>query len=78
MDEVLSFSSFLLAGGVPVRLLAVLSSPPRTRLPPGPRFRRPLLLRDPNMLDGPNDMGCVCVRPVLSRRRSSLPTLLDV
>ena len=76
IDEAASLSSFLPAGGVPVRLLAPLSSLPRTRLPPGPRLRR-LLLRDPSMLDGPNDMGWLVFRAVRRRRRSSLPTLLD-
>lgn len=83
IDEEASLSSFLPVGGVPVRLLAALSSLPRTKLPPGPpgppgpRFRRPLLLREPSMLDGPNDGGWLVVRAVRRRRRSSLPTLLD-
>jgi hypothetical protein len=78
IDDDASFSSFLPAGGVPVRLLAALSSLPRTRLPPGPRFLRPLLLRDPSMLDGPNEIGGWLVfRLVRNRRRSSLPTLLE-
>lgn len=76
-EDTASFSSFFPAGGVPVRLLAPLSSPPRTRLPPGPRFLRPLLLREPNMLDGPKEAGWLSVRDVLRRRRSSLPTLLE-
>lgn len=76
IEEAASLSSFLPAGGVPVRLLAALSSLPRTRLPPGPRFRR-LLLREPSMLEGPNDMGWLADRPVRRRRRSSLPTLLE-
>jgi len=75
-EDVGSLSSFLPAGGVPVRLLAPLSSPPRTRLPPGPKFLRPLLLREPNMLEGPKDMGWT-VRAFLRRRRSSVPTLLE-
>lgn len=76
IDDAASLSSFF-TGGVPVRLLAALSSLPRTRLPPGPRFLRPLLLREPSMLDGPNDMGWLVFRLVLNRRRSSVPTLLE-
>jgi len=60
-----------------VRLLAPLSSLPRTKLPPGPRFLRPLLLREPNMLEGPKDGGWLVLLVLLRRRRSSLPTLLD-
>lgn len=70
-------SSFLLPVGVPVRLLAALSSLPRTRLPPGPRFLRPLLVREPRRLEGPNDMGWLVLRVARRRRRSSLPTLLE-
>lgn len=76
IDDAASLSSFF-AGGVPVRLLAALSSLPRTRFPPGPRFLRPLLLRDPSMLDGPNETGWLVFLLVLNRRRSSLPTLLE-
>jgi hypothetical protein len=77
IDAEASLSSFFPAVGVPERLLAALSSLPRTKLPPGPRFLRPLLLRDPSMLDGPKDIGWVLLRVVRRRRRSSLPTLLD-
>lgn len=76
IDEEVSLSSFLEVG-VPFRLLAALSSLPRTKLPPGPRFFRPLLLREPSMLEGPNDMGWLVLRVVRRRRRSSLPTLLE-
>jgi hypothetical protein len=59
IEDAASLSSFLSfpAGGVPVRLLVPLSSPPRTRLPPGPRVFRLLLREPPNMLEGPKDMG---------------------
>lgn len=79
IEDAASLSSFLSfpAGGVPVRLLAPLSSLPRTKLPPGPRFLRPLLLREPNMLEGPKDGGWLVLLVLLRRRRSSLPTLLD-
>lgn len=60
-----------------MRLLAALSSLPRTKLPPGPRFLRPLLLREPSRLDGPKDTGWLVLRVVRNRRRSSLPTLLE-
>lgn len=75
-DEAGSLSSFF-GVDAPLRLLAALSSLPRTRFPPGPRFLRPLLLREPSMLDGPKDIGCVVFRLVRRRRRSSVPTLLE-
>ena len=80
VEDAASLSSFLSLppGGVPVRLLAPLSSPPRTKLPPGPILLRPLLLlREPNMLEGPKDIGGLVFLVVFSRRRSSVPTLLD-
>jgi len=75
------FSLSFPAGGVPVRLLALLSSP-RLSSPPGPRPRRPLLVRPPSRLGGPNDpvpvlLGLRAFR-VPSLRRSSVPTRLEL
>ena len=63
-------------GGVPVREEAPESSGPRLSEPPGPR-RRPLLLREPNIMEvGPSVTFELEARfaPPFKRRRSSMPT----
>jgi len=52
-----SFFSFSLTGGVPVRLLLPLSSRFASKLPPGPKFLRPLPCRPLSRLGGPKAPG---------------------
>jgi len=79
-----SFFSFSFTGGVPVRLLPALSSRCARRLPPGPRFLRPLFVRPLSRLVGPKLppgpeawLGFLDVL-LPSLRSSSVPTLLEL
>jgi len=76
------FCSF--TGGVPVRLLPALSSRWASRLPPGPKFLRPLFVRPLRRLVGPKlppgpDVWLGFLAVLLpSLRNSSVPTLLEL
>jgi len=79
-----SFLSFSFTGGVPVRLLFPLSSRWDSRLAEGPRvLRGPLFVRPLRRLVGPKEPGPAAWLGFLearlpSRRKSSVPILLEV